>query len=254
MLCVLWPNRYRYTQNKRPIKCVVLTTINFYSYICDINLIFANLVRERVRWVLLYADGVAVAFNAIAFAVITKGSEIQHFCSMIYAEADILFLLLLFFAVVVSWFNNRFQQKSENHFWNVFFLRFLKQKKFKFLRMAETSKNFIQMYIIRSGDFQLNEWIKMQSSSFAVVCFWTQLYHLVCLFICCLSCEENSYAKQLTRLRFQLNADNFLKSSYIHKKNRTSLFFNRVKFTAKNLLCAQTSCSFVFLRFKNSRR
>lgn len=116
LLCVLWPNRYRYTQNKRPIKCVVLATINFYSYICDINLIFANLVRERVRWVLLYADGVAVAFNAIAFAVITKESEIQHFCSMIYAEADILFLLLLFFAVVVSWFNNRFQQKSENHF------------------------------------------------------------------------------------------------------------------------------------------
>lgn len=135
-----------------------------------------------------------------------------------------------------------------------FFLRFLKQKKFKFLRMAETSKNFIQMYIIRSGDFQLNEWIKMQSSSFAVVCFWIQLYHLVCLFICCLSCEENSYAKQLTRLRFQLNADNFLKSSYIHKKNKTSLFFNCVKFTAKDLLCSETSCSFVFLRFKSSRR
>lgn len=40
---------YTDTQNKRPIKCVVLATISFYSHSYEINLIFANSMRERER-------------------------------------------------------------------------------------------------------------------------------------------------------------------------------------------------------------
>lgn len=65
---------------------------------------------------------------------------------MIYAEADILFLLLLFFvvAVVVSKTDNSFCHKKWKSFlkWHFCFLK----KKFKFLRMAEISKKLIQMY------------------------------------------------------------------------------------------------------------
>lgn len=60
-----------FSQNKRPIKCVVLATFNFYLYkSMRINLIFANSMRTHVYGVLILLNAVVSAALLMLISVI----------------------------------------------------------------------------------------------------------------------------------------------------------------------------------------